>query len=138
MLSGSAKASLPFTKVADTVVVFAGVGLVEDGVAIEAGGISEGGVDGWVVYQQELGSTNEPLIVTLTENSGTLTGDKTYQEVKEARLAGRSVDLVMDGYTCSSVLDVNSGESSISVSFIASGQLMTATGAPNDLVSKTL
>ena len=82
-------------------------------------------------------STNAPLIVTLTESEGAITGDKTYQEVKEARLAGRPVDLVMEGYTCSSVLDVNSGESSISVSFIANGQLATATGAPTDYVGIT-
>lgn len=83
-------------------------------------------------------SSNAPLVVTLTESSGTLTGDKTYQEVKAARLAGRPVDLVMTGYTCASVIDVSYNGSTISVTFIANGQLATATGAPSDYVSKTL
>lgn len=86
-------------------------------------------------------SSNEPLVVTLTESGGTITGDKTYQEVKQARLVGRPVDLVMEGYTCSSVLDVSvgetDGESTISVTFIANGQLATATGAPNGFVGIT-
>lgn len=83
-----------------------------------------------------------PLIVTLTESGGTITGDKTYQEVNEARFAGRPVDLVMTGYVCSSVLDVSDGEvdgeSTISVTFIANGQLATATGAPSDYIGITL
>ena len=96
-------------------------------------GVSSGSL-AWV-------ASNAPMVVTLTESGGTITGDKTYQEVKEARLAGRPVDLVMTGYACSSVLDVSvgetDGESTISVSFIANGQLTMETGAPTDYVGIT-
>lgn len=82
-------------------------------------------------------SSNAPLIVTLTESGGAITGDKTYQEVKEARLAGRPVDLVLPNVSCASVIDVSYNGSTISVAFIANGQLATATGAPSDYVGIT-
>ena len=86
-------------------------------------------------------SSSAPLVVTLSESGGAITGDKTYQEVKEARLAGRPVDLVMTGLVCSSVLDVSvgevDGESEISVTFIFNGQLASESGAPSDYVGIT-
>lgn len=86
------------------------------------------------------GSTNAPLIVTMTEdeqNSGTYVGDKTFADARTAHAQGRNVVIVL-GDSSNSVLSVAPDGSRVALYFAAADSISAVSGNPTDNITITM
>ena len=142
IVSGGAPVEIPLSialAVDDSgIVSFGGVfNLAGTEKAVSAFGFLQSGETSWQVGVTQLGSSNAPLLVTLTAGAteGQFVGDKTYKEVFDAFVAGTNCIAHYtsdDGEGVISCTDANHAGTVYEINF---GSSITATGSANDYIT---
>lgn len=134
---------IPLSVAIDNAVMFGGVSMTEKATVITVVGVLDDGATEWNVESVELGSSNAPLIVTLTADgsTGNLVGDKTYQECYTAFHGGRRVTFnatIESVDTSASVLAAGLQGGNYSLAAYFGDGILSASGAATDYVTFNL